>query len=156
MSSDTKSIIATIVATAVGLAGLLLTLNGGTNRRIDDVHRRIGDLNDSVNRQIGDLNDSVNRQIGNLNDSVNRRLGNLNDSIDRLPGQFQAIDERLRHVEVDCRGDEAPAARHRAGGPAGAVTQPAARQAGLAADPRQAAAFAARCADPARRLAAGA
>ena len=101
MSSDTKSIIATIVATAVGLAGLLLTLNGGTNRRIDDVHRRVGDLNDSVNRQIGDLNDSVNRRFGDLNDSVNRRLGNLNDSIDRLAGQFQAIDERLRHVEVD-------------------------------------------------------
>ena len=112
MSSDTKSIIATIVATAVGLAGLLLTLNGGTNRRIDDVHRRIDDLNDSVNRQIGDLNDSVNRQIGDMNDSVNRRLGNLNDSvnrqigdmndsINRLAGQIQAIDERLRHVEVD-------------------------------------------------------
>ena len=68
MSSDTKSIIATIVATAVGLAGLLLTLNGGTNRRIDDVHRRIDDLNASVDRQAG---------------------------------QLQAIDERLRHVEID-------------------------------------------------------
>ena len=101
MSSDTKSIIATIVATAVGLAGLLLTLNGGTNRRIDDVHRRIDDLNDSVNRQIGDLNDSVNRRLGNLNDSVNRQIGDLNDSINRQAGQIQAIDERLRRVEID-------------------------------------------------------
>lgn len=86
MSSDTKSIIATIVATAVGLAGLLLTLNGGTNRRIDDVHRRIDDLNASVNRQI----DNVNRQIGDLIDNVNRQAD-----------QIQAIDERLRRVEID-------------------------------------------------------
>ena len=90
MSSDTKSIIATIVATAVGLAGLLLTLNGGTNRRIDDVHRRIDDLNASVHRQIGDLNASVNRRIGDLIDSINRQAG-----------QIQAIDERLRRVEID-------------------------------------------------------
>ena len=55
MSNDTKSIIATIVATAIGLAGLLLMLNGGTNRRIDDVHRRI----DDVHRQVGDMTDQL-------------------------------------------------------------------------------------------------
>lgn len=55
MSSDTKAIIATIVATAIGLAGLLLTLNGGTNRRIDDVHRRV----DDVQRQLGGMTDQL-------------------------------------------------------------------------------------------------
>ena len=51
MSSDTKAIIATVVA----IGGLVLGQGFYLNARIDDVHRRIDDLRSEMNRRLDDM-----------------------------------------------------------------------------------------------------
>lgn len=103
MSSDTKAIIATIVATAIGLAGLLLTLNGGTNRRIDDVHRRI----DDVQRQLGGMTDQLR--------TVEERLRHVEIDVAEMKRRLLVIDGR------SCRSGDEPVGTR--GGPPARATQ---------------------------------
>ncbi len=72
-SSDTKALVRTIVGTGIGLATLLLMLialvfqqNANLNARIDDVHRRI----DDVQADIRELRTEVRADIRELREIV--------------------------------------------------------------------------------------
>ena len=93
MSSDTKAIIGTIVATGVAIAGLMSAQIAGVNTRIDD-------LDASVNARIEDLDASVNARIEDLDASVNARMDRIEARMDRIEARLDGLDERLRNVEI--------------------------------------------------------
>lgn len=45
-----------LIGTAVGLAGLMLHISRGIDRRFDDMNRRFDDFRDDVNRRFDDSN----------------------------------------------------------------------------------------------------
>lgn len=51
---DTQTI--ALIGTAVGLAGLMLHISRGIDRRFDDMNRRFDDFRDDVNRRFDDSN----------------------------------------------------------------------------------------------------
>ena len=93
---DTQTI--ALVGTAVGLAGLMIQLSRGINRRFDDVGRRFNDMN----RRLDDFRDDVNRRFDGFRDDVNRRFDDSNraneeahahiaSNISELRADFRAV-----------------------------------------------------------------
>jgi len=75
----------------LAVGAIVVTLGVGTcstNARIDDVNRRLDDLNADVNRRFDAMGADVNRRF----DDVNRRF-------DALRADHVRFDERLRAVE---------------------------------------------------------
>lgn len=83
MSSDTKWVIGTGISLAGVLLLAMLAQFAAMNSRIDDLGRRIDDLEDRLESRIDDLEDR------------------LESRIDDLEIVIRGLDERLRTVEVD-------------------------------------------------------
>jgi len=83
----------------LGVGAIVVTLGVGTcstNARIDDVNRRLDDLNADVNRRFDAMGADVNRRF----DDVNRRFDALRADIRGLRADQVRFDERLRAVEI--------------------------------------------------------
>ena len=83
----------------LAVGAIVVTLGVGTcstNARIDDVNRRLDDLNADVNRRFDAMGADVNRRF----DDVNRRFDAMRADIRGLRADHVGFDERLRAVEI--------------------------------------------------------
>ena len=93
----------------LAVGAIVVTLGVGTcstNARIDDVNRRLHDLNADVNRRFdamgADVNrrfDDVNRRFDAMGADVNRRFDDVRAAIRGLRADHVGFDGRLRAVE---------------------------------------------------------
>ena len=108
-TSDTKALIRTIIATAIGIAALLLTLIGLVLQQNAAVNARIDDVNTNVNARINDVNASVNARIDDLNASMNARFDDLRSEMNRRLDSLQADVRELRVLLTDALKGGEPA-----------------------------------------------
>ena len=101
----------------LAVGAIVVTLGVGTcstNARIDDVNRRLDDLNADVNRRFDAMGADVNRRFDAMGADVNRRFDAMGADVDRrfdamgadirgLRADHVGFDERLRAVEVAFR-----------------------------------------------------
>ena len=84
-------------AVVIGMGAIVVTLGVGTcstNRRIDDIHRRMDDGFGSMNRQISD----VHRRMDDGFENLQRQIDNLQTDV-----------RELRTLYVETLKDEPPA-----------------------------------------------
>ena len=82
---DTQTI--ALVGTAVGLAGLMIQISRGINRRFDDVNRRFDDMN----RRFDDFRDDVNRRFDDSNRANEAAHAHIASNISELRADFRAV-----------------------------------------------------------------
>ena len=82
---DTQTI--TLIGTAVGLAGLMIQISRGINRRFDDVNRRFDDMN----RRFDDFRDDVNRRFDDSNRANEAAHAHIASNISELRADFRAV-----------------------------------------------------------------
>ena len=90
----------------LAVGAIVVTLGVGTcstNARIDDVNRRLDDLNADVNRRFDAMGADVNRRFDAMGADVNRRFDDVRADIRGLRADHVRFDERLRAVEVAFR-----------------------------------------------------
>ena len=92
MSTDTKAIIGTIIATAVALAGLVITQINGVETEIQNVRT---ELTDRIDRLDTELNDRIDR----LRDEMLENYHRLDGRMRTIEQGFARIDQRLDTVE---------------------------------------------------------
>ena len=93
---DTQTI--ALIGTAVGLAGLMLHISRGIDRRFDDMNRRFDDMNrrfddfrDDVNRRFDDFRDDVNRRFDDSNRANEEAHAHIASNISELRADFRAV-----------------------------------------------------------------
>ena len=79
---DTQTI--ALVGTAVGLAGLLIHISRGINRRLDD-------FRDDVNRRFDGFRDDVNRRFDDSNRANEEAHAHIASNISELRADFRAV-----------------------------------------------------------------
>ena len=92
MSTDTKAIIGTIIATAVALAGLVITQINGVETEIQNVRT---ELTGRIDRLDTELNDRIDR----LRDEMLENYHRLDGRMRTIEQGFARIDQRLDTLE---------------------------------------------------------
>ena len=86
---DTQTI--ALIGTAVGLAGLMIHISRGIDRRFDDVNRRLDDFRDDVNRRFDGFRDDVNRRFDDSNRANEEAHAHIASNISELRADFRAV-----------------------------------------------------------------
>ena len=86
---DTQTI--ALVGTAVGLAGLMIHISRGIDRRFDGMNRRLDDFRDDVNRRFDDFRDDVNRRFDDSNRANEEAHAHIASNISELRADFRAV-----------------------------------------------------------------
>ncbi len=100
MSTDTKAIIGTILATAIALGGLL---GGMTINRIGDVETEVRRLNTRIDNVHTDLSTQIDDQISDLRSELTGRIDRLRDEMlenyHRLDGRMRTIEQGFARID---------------------------------------------------------
>ena len=107
MTTDTKAIIGTILATAIALGGLVMnrignvetevrTLRTELNGRIDRVHRG---LSTQIDERIDGLRGELTGRIDRLRDEMIENYHRLDERMRTIEQGFARIDQRLDTLE---------------------------------------------------------
>ena len=86
---DTQTI--ALIGTAVGLAGLMLHISRGIDRRFDDMNRRFDDFRDHMNRRFDGFRDDVNRRFDDSNRANEEAHAHIASNISELRADFRAV-----------------------------------------------------------------
>ena len=108
MTSDTKSIIGTIVGAALLLAGILGGMLYNQNTRFDDLRRSVSErmdvtdnnLNARIDDLRSDLGDRIDQGQANLSHRMDQGQADLGHRMDEMRTDIREIGTRLRGVEV--------------------------------------------------------
>ena len=104
MSSDTKAIIGTIVATGLAVAGLLSVQISGQisslSVRIDDVRADTLDVRGSLHSEMRDLRGSLHSEMRDLRSSLRSEVRALRSEMGEMRATMDRFDARLDAVEV--------------------------------------------------------
>ena len=94
MDGPTITILATVGAVGVALAGLILRQGARLDTRID----RVGDRVDQINAQVNERIDQVNERIDQINeriDRVERGQTDLRERMAKLEGLLEGLREAI-------------------------------------------------------------
>ena len=89
MTTDTKAIIGTILATAIALAGLVMNRIGNVDTEVRGVNTRIESVHAELSTQLDD-------RIDGLRTELTGRLDHLRDE---MLENYHRLDERMRTIE---------------------------------------------------------
>lgn len=64
-------------------------------KRIDDLSKRVEEINSTLSRRIDDINNSLSKRIEDLSKRVDYVNNNLSKRIDALDKRIDALDERI-------------------------------------------------------------
>ncbi len=96
MSTDTKAIIGTILATAIALGGLVVN-------RIGNVETEIRTVRTGLNDRIDRLDTELNGRIDSLGNQLNGRMDRLRDEMlenyHRLDGRMRTIEQGFARID---------------------------------------------------------
>ena len=96
MSTDTKAIIGTIIATAVALAGLVITQINGVETEIQNVRT---ELTDRIDRLDTELTGRIDRLDTELNDRIDRLRDEMLENYHRLDGRMRTIEQGFARID---------------------------------------------------------
>ncbi len=103
MTTDTKAIIGTILATAIALGSLVMNRIGNVetevrrlNTRIDNVHT---ELSAQIDDRIDGLRDELTGRIDRLRDEMLENYHRLDERMRTIEQGFARIDQRLDTLE---------------------------------------------------------
>lgn len=87
---DTQTI--ALIGTAVGLAGLMLHISRGIDRRFDDMNRRFDDFRDDVNRRFDDSNRANEEAHAHIASNISELRADFRAVIARPPAEQSEAD----------------------------------------------------------------
>lgn len=100
MTTDTKAIIGTILAAAIGISGLL---SGLIINRIGNVETEVRSLNERIDSVHSELRAQIDDRIEGLRSEQNGLRSELNGRMDRLRDEllenYHRLDTRMRTIE---------------------------------------------------------
>ena len=93
MTTDTKAIIGTILAAAIGISGLL---GGLIINRIGNVETEVRSLNTRIDNVHSELSAQIDNRIDGLRSELNGRMDRLRDE---MLENYHRLDTRMRTIE---------------------------------------------------------
>ena len=93
MTTDTKAIIGTILAAAIGISGLL---GGLIINRIGNVETEVRSLNTRIDSVHSELSAQIDNRIDGLRSELNGRMDRLRDE---MLENYHRLDARMRTIE---------------------------------------------------------
>lgn len=93
MTTDTKAIIGTILAAAIGISGLL---GGLIINRIGNVETEVRSLNTRIDNVHSELSAQIDNRIDGLRSELNGRMDHLRDE---MLENYHSLDTRMRTIE---------------------------------------------------------
>ena len=96
MSTDTKAIIGTILATAVALGGLVVNRIGNVETEVRSVRTELNGRIDSLGNQ---LNDRMDRLENQLNGRMDRLRDEMLENYHRLDGRMRTIEQGFARID---------------------------------------------------------
>ena len=96
MTTDTKAIIGTILATAIALGGLVMNRIGNVETEVRTLRT---ELNGRIDRVHSELSTQINDRIDNLRDEMLENYHRLDERMRTIEQGFARIDQRLDTLE---------------------------------------------------------
>ena len=96
MSTDTKAIIGTILATAIALGSLVVNRIGNVETEVRSVRTELNGRIDSLGNQ---LNGRMDRLENQLNDRMDRLRDEMLENYHRLDGRMRTIEQGFARID---------------------------------------------------------
>ena len=96
MTTDTKAIIGTILATAIALGGLVMNRIGNVETEVRSVRTELGDVRTELSDRINQLDIRLNGRIDGLRTELVGRMDRLRDE---MLENYHLLDARMRTIE---------------------------------------------------------
>ena len=112
MTKDTWTIIGTLAAIAVALAGIVINQNSQMNTRIDDFQARMNTRIDDFQARMSDGFSNVNERFDDMNrrfDDANQRMSEGFANVQRQIDSLQTDVRELRSMQFEATKSEPPA-----------------------------------------------
>jgi predicted nucleic acid-binding Zn-ribbon protein len=101
LTMDGLQIFSIIIGTAGVIGSFIVLSTHIINRRIDDMNRRISEINNDLSKRISEINSDLNRRI----DDTNKRIDSLENSLVRRVEKIEEDNKEIRKELSELKGD---------------------------------------------------